>query len=90
MHVLKKREHDKNQRYKTQDVDNGVRLMWTMSLGPVSRWCWLLHSVLEMVKIYMDYVFCHTRTCALYMSGKVSPRDVPLTGILTQEGFLSA
>ena len=24
MHVVKKKEHDKNQQHKTQDVDNGV------------------------------------------------------------------
>ena len=31
--------------------------MWTTSPGPVSRWCWPLHSMLEMVKMYTDYVF---------------------------------
>ena len=34
MHVVKKKEHDKNQQHKTQDVDNGVHLGGTTSLGP--------------------------------------------------------
>ena len=33
MHAIKKREHDKNQQHKTQDVDNKVRPVSTMSSG---------------------------------------------------------
>jgi len=34
MHVVKKKEHDKNQQHKTQDVDNGVHPRGATSLGP--------------------------------------------------------
>ena len=34
MHVVKKKEHDKNQQHKRQDVDNGVRPGGTTSPGP--------------------------------------------------------
>jgi len=62
----------------TRGIDNKVHPAWTMSLGLLSRWCWPFHSMLEMVKMYMDNVFWQERTCALYMSGKVSPQDILL------------
>ena len=34
MHVVNKREHDKNQQHKTKYVHNGVRLGGTTSLSP--------------------------------------------------------
>jgi len=33
MHVVKKKEHEKNQQHKTQDIDKGVRLRETTSPG---------------------------------------------------------
>ena len=61
-----------------------------MSPNTVSRWCWLLHSMLEMVNMYMDFVFCHTRTCSLYISAKVSLWDVPLYELSLTIDLLSA
>ena len=34
MHDVKKKEHENNQKHNTQDVDNGVRIGGTTSLGP--------------------------------------------------------
>lgn len=38
----------------------------------------------------MDYVFSHSRTCVLYMNGKLSPRDVPLQELSLIIDLLSA
>lgn len=43
MHDVMKKEHDKNKKHNTQDVDNGDHPGGTTYSGLVSRWCRPLH-----------------------------------------------
>jgi hypothetical protein len=75
---------------KHETFDNGVHPVWTTSPGPVSRWWRPLHIMLGNDDDVHGRLFVIARSYTLKQEWLVSPRDIPLTGILTQEGFLSA
>ena len=88
MHVVTKKEHDKNQQHKTQDVDNGVRLGGTTSLGPSFKMVQAAALSAGKSDDVHACVFSIIQGICLHVG--VAPRDVPLWELSFRKGLLLA
>ena len=87
MHVVKKKEEDKNQQHKTQDVENRVRPGGTTSLGPNVKMVYA--TALSVGKSNDVHACVFSIIRGIFPHTGVAPRDVPLQELSFKKGLLS-
>ena len=88
MHVVKKKEHDKNQQHKTQDVDNEVHPRGTTSSGLGVK---MVQAIALSSRKGDDVHACvFSIMQGICPHAGVAPRDVPLQELSFKKGLLLA